>query len=137
MTSAGRFDHVTGVGLAPLPLQRPIPVWFGGTSEPALRRAGRLGDGWFPQVAPGTGLEEAIEVVGSAAAEAGRDPATIGMEGRIQAGDGDLERIARQAEAWRAAGASHLSLNTMGAGLAGVDNHIASVAAAAEAVLGS
>lgn len=135
VTSTGRFDHVTGAGLAPLPTQRPIPIWFGGTSDRALQRAGRLADGWFPQVSPGAGLEEALEVLGSAAAEAGRDPATIGMEGRIQAGDGDLERIGRQAEKWRSAGASHLSLNTMGAELGGVDDHIASLAAAAEVVL--
>jgi probable F420-dependent oxidoreductase len=136
VTSTGRFDHVTGAGLAPLPTQRPIPIWFGGTSDRALRRAGRLGDGWFPQVSPGAGLEEALEVLGEGAAEAGRDPATIAMEGRIQAGDRDLERIGQQAEQWRSAGASHLSLNTMGAGLEDLDDHIASLAAAAEVVLG-
>ena len=87
VTFDGRFDHVSGAGLAPLPVQRPIPVWFGAQSEPALRRAGRLADGWFPQVAPGAGLEEALGVVRSGAAEAGRDPAAIAMEGRIQAGD--------------------------------------------------
>jgi probable F420-dependent oxidoreductase len=135
VTFSGRFDHLTGVGLAPPPIQRPIPVWIGASSEAALRRAGRLGDGWFPQVAPGAGLEEALEVVRSGAVEAGRDPATIGMEGRIPAGDRDLERIARQVERWRSAGASHLSLNTMGAGLAGVDDHIAALADAAEAIL--
>ena len=43
-----RYEHVTGAGLAPLPVQRPIPVWFGAASEPAYRRAGRLADGWFP-----------------------------------------------------------------------------------------
>ena len=56
------------------------------------------------------------------------------MEGRIQAGDRDLERIARQAEKWRSAGASHLALNTMGAGLAGVDDHIAALAEAAKVI---
>jgi probable F420-dependent oxidoreductase len=134
VTFDGRFDHLRGAGLAPLPVQRPIPVWFGAQSEPALRRAGRLADGWFPQVAPGAGLEEALEVVRSGATEAGRDPAAIAMEGRIQAGDRDLERIARQAEKWRSAGASHLAFNTMGAGLAGVDDHIAALAEAAKVI---
>ncbi|HLN06853.1 MAG TPA: LLM class F420-dependent oxidoreductase [Acidimicrobiales bacterium] len=137
VTFTGRFDHVTGVGLAPLPVQRPIPIWFGAQSEPALRRAGRLADGWFPQVAPGAGLDKAIELVRDGATAAGRDPSTIGMEGRISAGDSEIDRIASQAEQWRAAGASHLSLNTMGAGLGQVDNHVAALAAAAEVVLGS
>ena len=137
VTFAGRFDHVNGVGLAPLPVQRPIPVWIGGTSDRALRRAGQLGDGWFPQVAPGAGLEESMEIVASAAAEAGRDPATLGMEGRMQVGHGDLDQIAGEAARWRAAGASHLSLNTMGSGLATPDDHIAALAAAMPAVSGA
>src|SRR5947209_9871610 len=53
VTYSGRYHRVTGAGLAPLPLQRPIPVWFGASSPPALRRAGRLGGGWVPMVLPG------------------------------------------------------------------------------------
>src|ERR1700729_471923 len=53
VTYEGRFDRVTGAGLAPLPVQRPIPIWFGAQSERAYRRAGGLGDGWFPQGTPG------------------------------------------------------------------------------------
>src|SRR5918993_2963294 len=63
VTHAGEFDHITGAGLAPLPLQRPIPVWIGGQSAPAYRRIGRLADGWVPQVAPGPRLREATAVV--------------------------------------------------------------------------
>src|SRR5205807_8369428 len=53
VTHHGVHETVTGAGLAPLPVQRPIPVWFGAVAERALRRVGRLGDGWFPQVPPG------------------------------------------------------------------------------------
>ena len=48
ITFEGEFDRVTGAGIAPLPLQRPIPLWFGGGSKPAFRRMGRLADGWLP-----------------------------------------------------------------------------------------
>ncbi len=48
VTHHGNFEHLTGAGIAPLPVQRPIPVWFGAASPPAYRRAGRLADGWFP-----------------------------------------------------------------------------------------
>src|SRR5690242_17181789 len=75
-------ERVIGAGLAPLPVQRPIPVWFGGQSPAAYRRAGRLGDGWFPQVQPGPVLDEARDIVEKSARDAGRDPSVLGMEGR-------------------------------------------------------
>jgi len=133
VTYQGRFDRVTGAGLAPLPVQRPIPVWFGAQSDRAYRRAGRLGDGWFPQVQPGPQLDQARSVVEQAAREAGRDPAAIGMEGRVS-WRGDPGKLAEQAAAWRGAGATHLSVNTMGAGLRAVDDHLRALEAAAEVV---
>ncbi|MGZ4711012.1 MAG: LLM class F420-dependent oxidoreductase, partial [Acidimicrobiales bacterium] len=48
VTHAGTYEQVTGAGLAPLPIQRPIPIWMGGSSPAAYRRIGRQGDGWFP-----------------------------------------------------------------------------------------
>ena len=61
-----------------------------------------------------------------AAAAAGRDPASVGMEGRVDwAGDGDA--IAAAIAAWKTAGATHLSVNTMKAGLATVDDHLAAL----------
>ena len=124
VTYQGSFDRVTGAGLAPLPVQRPIPVWFGAQSQRAYRRAGRLADGWFPQVRPGPELDEARRVVEQAAVEAGRDPARLGMEGRVS-WRGDPGKLAEHAASWRAAGASHISVNTMGSGLATVDEHLA------------
>jgi probable F420-dependent oxidoreductase len=131
VTYQGSFDRVTAAGLAPLPVQRPIPVWFGAQSERAYRRAGRLADGWFPQVRPGPELDAARAVVEQAAAEAGRDPASLGMEGRVS-WRGGPEELAEHAASWRAAGASHISVNTMGAGLATVDDHLAALEAAAQ-----
>jgi probable F420-dependent oxidoreductase len=127
----GSYDRVIGAGLAPLPVQRPIPIWFGAQSDRAYRRAGRLADGWFPQVPPGPKLDEARSVVEQAAVEAGRDPARIGMEGRVS-WRGSPEKLAEHAATWRAAGATHVSLNTMGAGLGAVDNHLSVLETAAE-----
>ena len=133
VSHAGPFDRITGAGIAPLPVQRPIPVWFGAQSAPAYRRAGRLADGWFPQVQPGPELDQARAVVSQAATEAGRDPATLGMEGRIT-WRGDAGELAGQASRWQDAGASHVSINTMGAGLATLDDHLAALAGAARAL---
>ncbi|GLX94057.1 LLM class F420-dependent oxidoreductase [Herbidospora sp. NBRC 101105] len=130
----GEFDRVTGAGLAPLPAQRPIPIWFGAQSAPAYRRAGRLADGWFPQMEPGPGLEEAKAAVERAAAEAGRDPAAIGMDGRLR-WTPDQDALAETAGRWRAHGATHVSVNTMNAGLRTVDEHLAALESAAAALL--
>jgi probable F420-dependent oxidoreductase len=134
VTFEGVHERVTGAGIAPLPVQRPIPVWFGAHSVPAYRRAGRLGDGWFPQVPPGPKLDEARAVVQQSAKEAGRDPDALGMEGRVSWGEGGVDRVVDHVGRWRDAGATHVSINTMGAGLAAVDDHLRALTATAEAL---
>ena len=134
VTFEGRHETVTGAGLAPRPVQRPLPVWFGGSSPRAYERMGRLADGWFPQVPPGPRLAEAKEIVDRAATGAGRDPAAIGMEGRVSWGDGGVEQVLDHLGRWREAGATHVSVNTMGAGLATVDDHLGALAEVAGAV---
>ena len=131
VTYHGTYHQVTGAGLAPLPIQRPIPVWFGASSPRACRRAGRLGDGWFPMVGPGPKLELALQEVAQAAREAGRDPAQIAMEGRVS-WNGNADDLAAGLRVWAHAGASHVSINTMGAGLASVDDHLRALTSAAE-----
>src|SRR5579883_498792 len=48
VTFRGKDHVISNAGLNPMPIQRPIPIWFGGAAEPALRRAARLADGWMP-----------------------------------------------------------------------------------------
>jgi len=124
VTHDGEFDRVTAAGLAPLPVQRPIPIWIGGQSEPAYRRVGRLADGWFPQVAPGPRLDEARAIVADAAVAEGRDPATLGMEGRVTWTADGIGKVVDHLGRWRDAGATHVSINTMGAGLGSLDAHL-------------
>jgi probable F420-dependent oxidoreductase len=132
VTYHGDYHRVTGAGLAPLPIQQPIPVWFGAASPRACRRAGRLGDGWFPMVGPGPKLERAQREVAHAATQAGRDPARIAMEGQVP-WNGNPDDLVGGIRAWADAGATHVSVNTMNAGLASVDDHLAALTAAAEA----
>jgi len=134
VTFEGTYERITGAGLTPLPIQRPIPIWFGAASPPAYRRAGRLSDGWFPQVPPGPKLDDAREDVERAARDAGRDPATIGMEGRVSWGEGGVEKLLRQLGRWRDAGATHVAINTMGAGLRSVDDHLRALGECATAL---
>ena len=120
----GTYEKVTGAGLAPLPVQRPIPVWFGASSSLAYRRAGRLADGWFPQMRPGPSLDDARGEVDAAARDAGRDPARLGMEGRITLAQQGIDQLADVAKQWREAGATHVGINTMNAGLPSIDDHL-------------
>jgi probable F420-dependent oxidoreductase len=132
VTFDGEFHQLTGAGIAPLP-GRPIPVWVGAASPPGYKRAGRLADGWFPMMGPGPALDDARAVVEQAVVDAGRDPSTIGMEGRVDwRGDADATREA--IAAWATAGASHVSVNTMNAGLKSVDEHLAVLAQVAESL---
>jgi hypothetical protein len=66
-------------------------------------------------------------VVEQAARDAGRDPAALGMEGRVSWGEGGVEKLIDHVGRWRDAGATHLSVNTMGARLASVDDHLAAL----------
>jgi probable F420-dependent oxidoreductase len=127
VTFDGADERVTGAGIAPLPVQRPIPIWFGAQSPAAYRRAGRLGDGWFPQVPPGPALDEARVIVDEAAVAAGRDPSTLGVEGRAS-WTGDMGDLVAATDRWEQSGATHLSINTMRAGLSAVDDHLAVLA---------
>ncbi|MGO9899752.1 MAG: hypothetical protein ACLP0J_08685 [Solirubrobacteraceae bacterium] len=90
-----------------------------------------IADGWFPMDQPGPALARST-AIGHAA---GRDPATIGMKGRISLGSKSASSIRDQVAAWREAGATHLSINTMQGGFSTVDEHIAALASAGAAVL--
>jgi probable F420-dependent oxidoreductase len=134
VTHDGKFDRITGAGLAPVPIQVPIPIWLGGVSPVAYRRMGRLADGWFPRVEPGAELDEARAIIAAAAAQAGRDPAVIGMEPRVSCSAGGTDELIRNAQQWREAGATHLSVDTMGSGLPGLEAHLDALARASEAL---
>ncbi|MPZ73919.1 MAG: TIGR03619 family F420-dependent LLM class oxidoreductase [Nitriliruptorales bacterium] len=137
LSFSGNDHRITGAGIAPLPLQCPIPIWIGATSSArALRRVGRLADGWLAMGKPGPELAEAADTIRQAATDAGRDPAQLGIDGRIDVGKGDLQRIAAEAAGWRDLGATHLSLNTMRAGLKTVDDHLGALSQALGAVRG-
>ncbi len=133
LTFEGRHERVTAAGIAPLPVQRPIPLWLGAQSPRAYDRVGRLADGWFPQMAPGPDYDAALERISAAAEAAGRDPAAIQIEPRVSY-RGSVADLAAEANAWRERGVTHLSVNTMGAGLGAVDGHLAVLAEIAAAL---
>ncbi len=127
VTFDGQFHHLNHAGIAPPPAQQPIPIWIGAFAPPALRRVGRLADGWFPMARPRGGLEEALAIIHEAAAEAGRDLSGFEFEGRLEYSIRDHDKIAEHARRWSDAGATHLSVNTMHSELRDADAHIAAL----------
>jgi probable F420-dependent oxidoreductase len=127
VTYEGQWHRITDAGLNPLPIQRPIPIWFGGSDDRALRRLARLGDGWFPLMGPDDTCRAAIDKIGSYAREAGRDPKSIGIESRVTIGQKSPEEWKKEIEAWKNLGATHLAVNTMKAGLPTPTAHIEAI----------
>ena len=120
----GRWHRIPEAGINPLPVQRPIPIWMGGSADPVLERTGRIGDGWFPQMRPGRTAARAIELIREAAQQAGRDPNSIGIEARLNLREGDPNSWRQQMEAWQQLGATHIGINTMGMSLPSPQAHI-------------
>ncbi|MBX6343201.1 MAG: LLM class F420-dependent oxidoreductase, partial [Thermomicrobiaceae bacterium] len=88
----GRWHTLPGVGINPLPVQRPIPIWLGGRSDAAYRRIARIADGWMPQFPPEPEGVAIVETVRRYTREAGRDPDALGMEARLTLGNKTPER---------------------------------------------
>ncbi len=130
----GRFHIITEAGLNPLPIGRSIPIWMGGSADVLLHRVARLGDGWFPQGPPDERMRESVERLRSYIKEAGRDPGTVGIEARMNAREGDLDEWVRQTEGWRDLGATHISINTMGAGFQSPRDHVDAIRRYKEAI---
>lgn len=120
----GRWHTVTAAGLNPLPVQRPIPIWIGGSAERALRRTALVADGYFPQRPLEGGWPATLERIHGWMREAGRDPSSLGIDQRISIADGGPADWRAAAEEWRDLGATHVTLVTMGAGLETPDAHL-------------
>jgi probable F420-dependent oxidoreductase len=124
ITFEGKFHKVTAAGINPLPIQRPIPVWIGGSAEAALKRAAVVADGFFPQRPLEGGWPATLEKMKGWRAAAGKTWESFGIEARINAGVGGPDDWRQTVEEWKALGATCFSVNTMNGGLVGPDQHI-------------
>lgn len=137
----GRFHRLTEAGINPSPVQRPIPLWVGGASPPAMRRAAAKGDGWLP-VLPAEQAKNAIGSFREQVAAHGRDPALVGVETIVHAGPTaqnearGWEEVAADCATWLEAGASHIAIDTMNAGCKSPNDHIRFVQSVVEALPG-
>jgi alkanesulfonate monooxygenase SsuD/methylene tetrahydromethanopterin reductase-like flavin-dependent oxidoreductase (luciferase family) len=107
---ADDYHRIDRAGILPLP-PGPIPIWFGGASEPALRRAAHLGDG-FLFGAAGGGVRAQLERLRQLLDEQGRDPATFQVETQIDFARGPDVWVAER-DKWAAVGGHYFSVQSM------------------------
>ena len=124
ITTTGKHFPSRDIVMEPKPPQgRDIPIWIGGGSPAALRRVGRLGDGWLgTSTIRSEHLPAALTAIRDAAERQGRDPAGIGLQMMLDAPPRsddaagksfykDSDRVARRALEIRAAGFDWATIN--------------------------
>jgi probable F420-dependent oxidoreductase len=131
----GRWHHVPDAGINPLPVQRPIPIWFGGQSEPAIRRAARLGNGWMPLYGSAEEARPGIALLEETLNAAGRTRSAFGLEARVPYDKGDPAEWCRLITGWESVGATHISLVPTRSGLQTPQEHLAALRRFAENVM--
>ncbi len=120
----GRWHRIDRVGVKPLPLQRPIPIWIGGHAEPVLKRTAALADGWLPQFDPEAETsKETVALLRQLTAQAGRAATDVGIEGRIVLPQLAQEEWGSCLEDWKTVGATQMSVSTNG--LSSLKEHLA------------
>jgi probable F420-dependent oxidoreductase len=133
---SGRYHDLPDVGILPLPVQRPIPLWFGGHADPVMDRVAKFGAGWLPGYREADQARRWLEALYARVEANGRTRDQIGLEPRIQYGPGDPDAWHRTLDGWIALGAGYAAVNTMGAGLDSPQKHIAALTRFAQAAIG-
>lgn len=123
----GRWHSVLDAGINPLPIQQPIPLWFGGHSKQVVQRVVKYGQGWLPNYRLPGEAKPTIEKLLKLGQETNRDPNHIGIEARLHYGEGNPNVWEALIHQWREVGATHLTLNTMGSGLNSASAHIEAI----------
>ena len=119
----GRFHNLQDVSILPPPVQHPIPIWFGGSSDAVVRRAARLGDGWMPIMPPDAQAEQKLRALRDELKSFGRDLTKFGVEAWLRMSSPDPQGWAAAADGWRRLGADMVMLYPMYR-ITNVDDHI-------------
>ena len=127
VTFKGTWHDFYDAGLNPLPVQRPIPIWFGGHADAVLRRIARLGDGWLPNYRKPEKANPAIEKLATYLDGEGRSLDELGLEPRLWYGKGEPDKWGQYIKDWSELGATHLTLNTMYCGFESPSQHIEAI----------
>ncbi len=141
---AGRFYQVPPVGFEPKPVQKTVPIWVGGNTEAAYRRAARYGTGFHAAFEPLLVVAAAWRRVLDLTSAAGRDPAAMTLSLRVYLDTmnsmepdkslfGSTAQMQDQVAAYAGIGVSHLILDPVAKG--GVEGRLDAVLAFADRVM--
>lgn len=109
----GEYHQIPDAGINPLPIQQPIPLWFGGNGERFLRRVAQHGDGWVTLYhRPNSEAAVAFDRLRGYAEEVGRAGADIGLGVWVSMGEGSTPTWRDEISRWAELGVSHVTLNT-------------------------
>jgi probable F420-dependent oxidoreductase len=124
VTFKGQYHTISDAGLNPLPVQRPIPIWFGGGADVVLERMARLGDGWIANTMTVEQAQQTVAVLHRYLEAAGRNPSEFGIDFRVNINTQPVEEWLDYVEGWEKLGATHVAINSMNAGLRMPDEHL-------------
>jgi probable F420-dependent oxidoreductase len=120
----GRYHEVPDAGILPMPVQQPIPIWFGGTHENVIQRMVQLGDGWMLNIRTFEQIKSSLDKLRAQLNKAGRDPATFGIDLRLNMSLVQADQWVSHVQTYQQLGATHLTVNTMGCGFSTPSAHI-------------
>ena len=119
----GKFHRVDMASINPRPDQH-IPIWFGGAAPAALKRCARLGDGWIPLMGANDAAKEAVALLKSERAAAGKSWEGFDILAQAQYAGGTPERWLSHSSKWQEIGATKIAVATHNAGDTDVDGHL-------------
>jgi probable F420-dependent oxidoreductase len=121
----GRWHRIDRAGINPLPVQRPIPIWFGGYADAVLRRTAKIGDGWLPLQRPDDermlGL---LKTLRRYVMDAGRSQSEVGLQGRVVLTNRSPDDWRADIAAWETLDASHVIVSTDEPGFGDLERHM-------------
>jgi alkanesulfonate monooxygenase SsuD/methylene tetrahydromethanopterin reductase-like flavin-dependent oxidoreductase (luciferase family) len=135
VTFEGQWHHIPDAGVEPRPVHGSIPIWFGGHDDRVLQRMARLGDGWMTGFRKPEDAAEAMEKLSGYLDQNGRSwGSDFGLEPRMHYSATTPDDWPKLIEGWTAAGATHISMNTMDAGFTTPQQHLDALRQFADAV---
>jgi probable F420-dependent oxidoreductase len=120
----GRWHTIPDAGLNPLPIQRPIPIWFGGTDDRVIQRMACLGDGWMLNIRTVEQARPMLDRLNHYLDQVGRDRTSFSLDLRLNISLVEQDQWTNHLRALEELGATHVTVNTMGCGFSTPSAHI-------------
>lgn len=126
----GQWHRIDHAGIRPLGVQRPLPIWIGGSAEPAIRRGARIADGFMLNGDTKERIMPSLAILRDELDRQGKEFSTYGVEARVRVSGDDQDAWKRDFDRMRAEGVSHVTLVTIGVDFPDFSQHLEHMVAA-------